>query len=333
MSYELFRTQFAAVLPPRVAPELRNDILQALDYVATQYDIRRACTDLIVPGELPDVAKMYLASLAVQNKSPLTIDDYHRNLTKFFEAVRKPYALISTNDIRIYMFNYQQEHHLAKSSLEHLRVVINAFFSWLVDEELIERNPARRIDPIRYDRCGRSPVPAVELEHLRLACETPREKALIDFLYSSGCRVSECAALNVGDIDWRDRSVRIRHGKGDKSRITYFNAESEVSLRAYLDTRPHASVALFCSQRAPFGHLSKEALEAEVRRIRARVPDLTVQVVPHALRTTFATTLSSSGAPVQHVQKLLGHASIETTMRYVKVSEEEARLSHRKIMP
>ena len=333
MSYELFRSSFAASISGRLAPELTRDVLQALDYVASQYDIHKACTDLIIPGQLPDVAKMYLAALAVENKAAGTIQDYHRHLTRFFENIPKPYNLVTTNDIRIYLFNYQKASNLKKSSLEHVRVVINAFFSWLVDEELMERNPARRIEPIRASKEGRKAIPAVELERIRMACETPREKALIDFLFSSGCRISECTALTLDDINWADRSVRIRHGKGDKARTTYFNAEAEVSLKHYLSSREGESNVLFCRSRAPYGHITKEALEAEVRRIRARVPGLTVQVVPHALRTTFATTLASSGTPVQHVQQLLGHASLDTTMRYVHNADDDVKTSHRKYMP
>jgi integrase/recombinase XerD len=332
MSFEQFRSSFSSRLVDRLPAGLLHDVLQELDIVAADYDIKRSCTDLIVYEGLPEIVKLYCAALAVENKAHGTIDGYRRELIRFFEFVRKPFTVVTTNDIRLYLYHRQHEQNLQKSSVEHVRVVINAFFSWLVDDEYIDRNPARKIEPIRVPKEGREPIPAVELERLRLACRTDREKALIDFLYSTGCRISECAALTVNDIDWRDSSVRIRHGKGDKARTVYFNPESEVSLRHYLDNKPHPSLALFSATRAPYGHVTKEALEAEVRHIRSRVANLSVEVVPHALRTTFATNASRNGMPVEHVQKLLGHSNINTTMRYVKVDQDEAKSSHRKFI-
>lgn len=330
MSYEQMRSSLAArMLDRQLPPKLMHDILEELDIVAADYEIRRACTDLIVSEGPPQVVKNYCAALAVENKALGTIDGYRRDLIRFLETVRKPFNQVTTNDIRVYLFNRQHDNHLAKSSVEHLRVVINAFYNWLVDEEIMDRNPARRIEPIKVPRSGRQALKALDLEYLRKACETTREKALVDFLYSTGCRISECAALNVGDISWADRSALIRHGKGDKQRTVYFNAESEVSLREYLDNRPHSSTALFCKTRAPYGNITKEALEKEVRNIRQRA-NLSVTVTPHVLRHTFATTAINNGAPVQHVQQLMGHASLDTTMIYTHTQQDDIKASHRK---
>ena len=330
-NYEQFRSTILLRLMGMLPEDQLNNVLRVMDAVAADYTISRACTDIIVSKGLPEIVKIYCASLAIENKARGTVDGYLRELRKFFDSVRKPFNAVTTNDIRLYIFHRQQDGQLKKSTTEHIRVIINSFYSWLVNQEYMERNPSRLIEPIRYQRTGREPIPQDELEWLRNACETPREKALIDFLYSTGCRVSECVALTVNDIDWRDRSVKIRHGKGDKYRVTYFNAESEVSLRVYLNSKEHSTPVLFSKKRAPYDRVSRNALEAEVRKIRERVSDLlTVQVVPHALRTTFATNASSSGMPVEHVQQLLGHSNINTTMRYVQTSQNETMNSHRK---
>lgn len=332
MSYEQMRSTLSARLVDRLPAELLHDVLHELDAIANNYEVRRACTDLITASADPEILKIYVASLIVENRSKGTIKGYHSELQHFFEAVRKPYNMVTTNDIRLYLSWRQQNGHLQKSSTEHVRIIINAFFAWLVDEEYIDRNPARKIEPIRVDKKGREPIPSIELENIRLACQDLREKALIDFLFSSGCRVSECAALTLDDIDFRDRSVKIRHGKGDKFRITYFNAEAEASLRRYLDSRQHESKALFSSRRAPYGNVTSTSLEADVRKIRARVPNLSVEVVPHALRTTFATTAAGNGMPLQLLQQLMGHSNINTTMRYVKNSQAETMANHRKFV-
>lgn len=333
MSYEQMRSSLSArLLDHNYPPKLIHDVMQELDIVAHDYDIKRACTDLIVTEDLPGIVKIYCGALAVENKAYGTIDGYRRELLRFFDTLRKPFDAVTTNDIRAYLYHRQMESNLKKSSTEHIRVIINAFYSWLVDEERMERNPARRIEPIIVSKEGRQPIPAVELELLRAACKTYREKALIDFLYSTGCRVSECAALKLSDIDWRERSARIRHGKGDKARTVYFNAESEVSLRRYLDSKDHPTDALFSKIRAPYNHVHRNSLEAEVRHVRERVKDLSVEVVPHSLRTTFATNAAGNGMPVEHVQLLMGHSNINTTMRYVHTSVDDAKISHRKYM-
>ena len=330
MSYELMRTQLASRLSLRLPAELLHDLLQELDQVAVDYDIKRSCTDLTVAGGLPEPVRMYIAAMAVENKSKATLDNYLGILRTFFSRVSKPYNVITTNDIRTFLWAYEKERNISKNTLEHMRVVINAFYSWCMDEELITRNPAKRVDPIAVPKHEREPIEQIELEYLRRACRSKREKALIDFLYSTGCRISECAALVMDDIDFRDRSVRIRHGKGDKARITYFNAEAEVSLREYLTKRRFPSSAVFARSRAPHTNVSAHALRDEVRKIRKRAKNISRPVTPHVLRHTFATTLIANGTPVEHVQKLLGHASLDTTMIYAKLDQQDVRSSHRK---
>lgn len=330
MSYEQLRSSLSARLLDRLPVGLLRDVLQELDNVAADYEIKRTCTDLITAEGLPEVVRLYCAALAVENKSMGTINGYRYTLQHFFETVRKPFNTVSTNDIRVYLFNRQTEGKMKKSSVEHLRVVINAFYSWLVDEEIMERNPARKIAPIKYDRGARQAVKPIDLEYLRKACSSPLEKALIDFLYSTGCRVSECAALDLTDIDWDTKAVHIRHGKGDKARTTYFNAEAEVSLREYLSTRKHESTALFGKGRAPYDNMSKERLEKIVRDIRERAGQ--PSVTPHVLRHTFATNAISNGAPIQHVQQLMGHVSLDTTMIYTHQMQDDIMASHKKFV-
>lgn len=331
MSYEQYRSKLASRLMDILPTEKIHDVLHELDLLSAGYEITPKCTDIIPADETPQIVKMFIAALAVENKAKTTLRDYTMHLKRFFLHVPKPYNIITTNDIRVYLFSYQQESNLAKSSLEHTRVVINAFYNWCVDQEYLDRNPAKKIEPIKVPKTGREPIPLVEVEQLRFACKTLREKALIDFLFSTGCRISECAALEIQDIDWRERSVRIRHGKGDKFRITYFNAESEVSLKAYLASKTHETKALFSRSRAPYGHISNVALEREIRHIRDRV-ETSVQVCPHALRDTFATTLSQRGMPIEQIQQLLGHTNLDTTRRYVRTSQEDTRSNHQKFI-
>jgi len=333
MSYEMFRSSLVARISDKFPIALVRNVLQEIDIIANDYDFSRKCTDLIVSGGLPEPVVSYCASLAVENKALGTIDGYRRKLVALFESLNKPFNEVSTNDIRVFLYNQQKKRNLSKASVEQYRIAINAFYNWCVDEEIIGRNPARKITPIDVPDAEREPLSKVELEYLRQACKAPREKALIDFLYSTGCRISECAAVTMKDIDWNDMSVRIHHGKGDKFRIVYFNAEAEVSMKKYLETKGHESIALFSKTRAPHGRVTKEALESEVRAIGKRAGDkISVPVTPHVLRHTFATNAIENGMPVEMVQMLLGHANLDTTMIYVKNNQENLKASYRKYL-
>lgn len=330
MAYEQFRSQIASRLLNRLPVKLLNDVLQEMDMLAADYSFDKACTDLITVEGIPEIVKIYCATLSIEGKAFGTINGYRMKLIRLFETVRKPYNTISTTDIRLFLHGLKEQK-LKISTLEQYRVAINAFFNWLVNEEYMERNPAKKIPPYDVPETEREPVTKVELEYLRMACATPREKALIDFLYSTGCRASECAAVELEDINWHDRSVKIRHGKGDKFRIVYFNAESEVSLKAYIKSKKHESVALFSRIRSPYGHITSKALEDEVKKIKERAGvNVKTHVTPHVLRHTFATTAIDNGMPVDQVQMLLGHASLDTTMIYVHRNQENAKASHSK---
>lgn len=330
MSYELFRSYVVSSLSTmNLAQKQLNDIVSAIDRISSQFEFSYQSTDLIVSSDFPEMAKMYIASLAVENKSPNTIYDYKQKLTRFFSHVKKPCCSISANDIRMYLWQYQQEANLQKSSLDHVRIVINAFFNWLVSQELLQRNPCRLIDPIRYQINNLPPLDCLELEYIRSACEYPREKALVDFLVSSGCRVSECASVRLEDINWEERSITIRHGKGDKKRIAYFNAEAKVSIQAYLKSKKNQSKYLFSQSRAPYGKLTTRTLEYIIQTICIRASDhLGVHTTPHTFRRTMATSLADSGMPIEEVKELLGHARIDTTLRYVTLSKKRIKASY-----
>lgn len=130
-----------------------------------------------------------------------------------------------------------------------MRRIISSFYEWCVSENLITKNPTKNIKPIKSDATAREPLSPLELEYMRQACRNAREKAIIDFLYSTGCRVSEMCNAKLINIDWEKKSVFIEHGKGGYSRFVYLNAEAEVSLRAYLVSRNYQSEYIFAPAR------------------------------------------------------------------------------------
>lgn len=330
MSYELFRADFASRLPSILPdPSQMRDILLALDSVAASYDVSMKCTDLIVSDGLPDAVRLYLASKAVDNLTKGTLENYYNTLRIFFQRVRKSLENVTANDVRLYLHNYKLERHVKDNTLENIRIQFNSFFEWCVDEGFLPKNPIRKKISIRCADPERLPMSALELEKVRGACRGLREKAIVDFLYSSACRVSEFTALKKEDIDWTEHTVRIHHGKGDKARTTFMNPEAEISLRAYLDSRMDDDEALFVTKRRPYHRMCKKSVEDEIKRIVSRV-DLSVKVTPHVFRHTAASLALQRGMPIEQVQKFLGHARIQTTLRYAKILDFDVRLAHGK---
>lgn len=167
------------------------------------------------------------------------------------------------------------------------------------------------------------------LEQLRDNCSCPRDLAMIDLLISTGIRVVELVKLNRNDINFEERECIVL-GKGDKERRVYFDAKSKIHLKQYLDSRTDTNQALFVSQNTPFKRLSIAGVEKSLSKLGHR--SNVQHVNPHKFRRTMATMAIEKGMPIEQVQKLLGHAKIDTTLHYAIVNQAGVKLAHRKFV-
>ena len=235
--YEKFKNQFALLLSSDYSKEDIEVILRKLDSVACNYDFTQRETSLVVyNSEMPEMVKTYLVCKKIEGMSEGTLYNYGHCLQNFFLQMQKPPEKITPNDIRVYLYRYQEMKGISNRSLDKIRQTISGFFNWASCEGYIERNPSLTIKPIKFEKKERQPMSQIELEYLRKACNTLRDKAIIEFIYSTGCRVSELCGVKKSDIDWNKKSVHL-FGKGKKHRTSFLNAKSEVSLLAYLETR------------------------------------------------------------------------------------------------
>lgn len=329
--YEHMRNDFlSAAHDAEIAADALASAVRILDQVASRYEIAPRELSLAVYNDgLPEVAKIYLVCKKIEGLSDRTLETYMRVLRLFFQAVQKPLERITANDIRVYLFQYQQARRCSNRSLDKYRNNIAGFFTWATDEGYLTSNPMRTIPAIKYERKPRENLTQIELEYLRAACRTPREKAIIEFLYSTGCRVSELSNVKKSDVDWNAKSVHLV-GKGNKHRTSYINAKSAVTLEAYLATREDQCEFLFVTDRKPYRGLTTAAVEKIVRKIAARTTQIQRHVTPHVLRHTTATMALKSGMPIADISKLLGHEKVDTTMIYAHVSTEDVQTGHRR---
>ena len=168
----------------------------------------------------------------------------------------------------------------------------------------------------------------LDLEKIRLSCETKRERAIVEMLYSTGCRVSELEHLNISDVNFETKEV-VLFGKGNKHRTSYLNAKAEVALKDYLEDRKDVNQALFVYDRKPYERLKKSGIELIIRKIMQRTDGLTTHVTPHVFRHTTATMAIDRGMNVVDVSRLLGHSRIETTMEYITDNSESVKNNHK----
>lgn len=329
--YENFRTVLTMNLCSVIADQdVLHDVLGMVDISMGDFEITRKPMEIIpaYDGGLPEVVKYFLAAKAIANLSNGTLKQYRYKLDHFFKSIRKSYLDVRPNDIRVYLFNFKIEHGASDSYIDTIRITLNSFFQWLLDNEYIPRNPCATVDKVKFQPKPREALTASQLEVVRWNTVDIREKALIDFFFSTGCRVSECAAVRLSDINWNNRSVNILHGKGDKRRVVYFNSESELTLREYLKTRDDDTDALFVSTRRPHKALGSGALEAIIRKIATRSG---IKVYPHKLRHTFATIGLNSGMPLHQLQALMGHTKADTTLIYAKLNQDDLQMEHQRI--
>jgi site-specific recombinase XerD len=171
----------------------------------------------------------------------------------------------------------------------------------------------------------KKPYSAVELERIRSACGNIRDLALVDFLYATGCRVSEVSHLDISDIDFDNLECTVI-GKGNKERIVYLSDVAAMHLQEYLQGRKDVSEALFSGKGSD--RLSKNGIEAALKRIgkKAKVEN----VHPHRFRRTLATNLLDRGMNIQDVAKILGHADLKTTQIYCFISQKNVKVAYQR---
>jgi site-specific recombinase XerD len=298
-------------------------VLHQVDVVDVQYEVA-------VPDSYNEtVLKQYLGALLIEGKSKKTVERYRLAvvmLLDFFSG--KNVKEITTNDLRFYLAMYQQTRKVSGTTLDGMRRVFSAFFNWLEQENYIYKSPVRRVARIKKDTKKERELYESEMERLAQACTNIRDRALIEFMYATAARVSEIAAINISDVDFEHREVLL-HGKGGKDRTAYFTDKAALFLKQYIDERNDDNVALFVSLKNKKNRVTKDSIEQMVRGLGQKSGVNSMH--PHRFRVTRITVLVNRGMPLQDVQVLAGHASINTTQMYYRANGEKVRFEYNKV--
>lgn len=271
----------------------------------------------------------YLRSKQLEGLSCLTLKNYKQNISYLQSVVLKRFENMTTRDIKNFLYDYQLENKISNSTLDDMRRVYSSFFNFLDEEDYIVKNPVKKIHHIKSKKSIKKAFSEEEIIRLQDSCTSKRDRALIDFLYSTGVRVSELCRLNITDIDFNNKEL-IVFGKGNKERIVYFDSRTKVHLNDYLESRDDNNDALFVVSAEPHERLTPAGVEYIVKMIGNKAG--VKKCHPHRFRRTLATRLINRGMPIEQVQKLLGHTKIDTTLIYAQVDQSNVKSSHERFV-
>ena len=308
----------------QMMPHLSNDQMVLLKNVL-EGAMLKADNESIQTDE--DLLERFIAAKRLEGCSERTLAFYKKTIEKMLSVVAKNVKAITTEDLRGYLSEYQNNNSVSKVTIDNVRRNLSSFFSWLEDENYILKSPVRRIHRVKATTSVKETYSDEDLERLRDGCTELRDLALIDILASTGMRVGELVRLNRADINFNERECVV-FGKGDKERIVYFDARTKIHLQNYLCTRIDNNPALFVGLKAPYDRLEIGGVETRLRKLGEIIA--IQKVHPHKFRRTMATTAIDKGMPIEQVQKLLGHEKIDTTLNYAMVKQSNVKNAHRK---
>ena len=301
-------------------------------------EIQEQNTELVATEISGDEAKlkMFIASKKAVNRKSNTLKQYTREIRNMLDFLGKRLEDITAMDLRYYYGLMREKRGIKMSTMQTRLHYLSSFWDFLTVEGLVYSNPVKRVGILKLEKIIKKPFSQEELEGLRVNCHELRDRALMEFLYSTGVRVSELVTLNVSDIEI-GRQELIVYGKGSKERKTYLTDNAKFYLCRYLQARCRTeqltmeqlqAQPLFVTLDQPHNRLTVAGVQYMLRQLGERSGIKNVH--PHRFRRTIATELLSKGMPIEQVKEFLGHEKLDTTMIYCTIKEENVQSSFRK---
>lgn len=272
---EIFYNSVILKISQFVDNETLKDIAKQLAIEIDKYEITQRVTELVPYDYIPNCVKTYIVTRKIEGVKKSSLSLYTLRLKQFFEMTRIPIEDITVNDVRLWLYNLQEQSidkngkHMSDRTLDGARTIVCSFFKWANAEGYISKNPCVNIKPIKYNRRERQSLTEEELEMLRNGCKNFRDKAIVETLYSTGCRVSELINIKISDIDFDKCEITLL-GKGEKYRQSYINTKAKIAICNYLKSRSDSNPYLFISLRnTQKRNLTKAGVEKIIRDLGA----------------------------------------------------------------
>ena len=254
--------------------------------------------------------------LKIRGFSPETVKAYLRHNLGFLDFIKKRPDSVSEDDIKAYLAHLISDKKLSASTAALVRSSLLFFYNQVLGKGFLG---------IKTPKIQRNPPEVLSKDEVKAlidACVNDKSRLLIELLYSSGMRVSECLNLRVEDIDFNENICVVKQGKGKKDRITVLSENLAQSLQDFLKKQGFSSGLIFRNKHErPLSVRNAQKIVSGA----AKRAGIKKRVTPHKLRHSFATHLLDSGVSIRVIQELLGHSNLQTTQIYTRVSREHIR--------
>lgn len=211
-----------------------------------EYNVEKANNEIIpYEGDFNEqLLQKFIITKRVAGRSNRTLNFYYNEVSKALRRLGKHATEVTADDIRLLLAKREIEDKVSKVTLNNERRALSSFYTWLRDEGIVRINPVHNVEPIKGPKRKKKAFSEIELEKIRNAARTNRETAIIETLYSTGCRITELVSIKIEDI--KEGAVTII-GKGDKERTVYINAKAIIAITNYLAERKDKNEYLFPS--------------------------------------------------------------------------------------
>ncbi len=259
----------------------------------------------------------FTQELIIAGYSKRTIEMYVLYVNAFLKFLKKDASTAKRSDIVSFLAEMKEEKNSSNATLALVHASLKFFFHSFLRNKIV--------DDIRVPKRAKK-LPTVltkeEVRGLFKATSAGRNRLVLEFLYSSGVRVSEAVKMRVDDLDLREYIARVRGGKGNKDRVIILSKRWVKDLKKCLKRKKIKSEYVFSKKNGK--SVSVDTIQRIIRE-SAKKADIRKHVTPHAMRHSFATHLLESGENIRKIQELLGHSNLSTTQIYTQVSTEELK--------
>ncbi|WP_265458687.1 tyrosine-type recombinase/integrase [Enterococcus sp. HY326] len=310
--------------------EFNSEQLRKVKLVMTlilkKYDIAESKNELMVYDATGDTAayQQYFISLKLKGLAEGSIKLYMRTINHFLATVKKSFDDVTTNDIRFYLANRELIDKVSKATIARERGSICRFFEWLHIEEFISKNIDNRVEKTKVPKRLKKAFTNYEIEMIRNATQTVKEKAVIELFLSTGCRVSELCSLQLGNYNRLQGSITVI-GKGNKERTVFVNAKAKLAVENYLREVPHDLGPILLGKNQ--NKCSISGIQKIIKAIAYRVG---IHAHPHKFRRTAATLAYKKDLDINKIRLFLGHEDLGTTQGYIDTSDTDLKVLHEK---
>lgn len=267
--------------------------------------------------------KRYVIDSLAADRKESTVKAYVGAVKELLRETGKHYSQITSQDITDFLAIKQHRDKISQNYKSTLYRYFSAFFGWAYDNEHIKSNIMSKVPHVKQTQKKKERLTDEEIEDIRDACNTLKEKALVELLLSTGMRVGEVSALNLSDLDLQHKRVSIYGEKTNRYRTGLLTTKAVKSLRQYIASREYCTDALFVCDRKPYNRLQNGSIEKMVKDIAKCAGITRIPVTVHVYRKTFASIMYKKTKDVLMVSKLLGHAKTDMTVQYYLIDDIE----------